>query len=79
MIVLLAWWLGGYIERTRSAMRKATAKTTGYLGEVLQGVQAIQVANVERSAIDRYQDLSNDRRKAVLSPNPPKEGVGLAS
>ena len=66
MIVLLAWWLGGYIERARSVMRKATAKTTGYLGEVLEGVQAIQVANTERSVIDRYRDLSNDRRKAVL-------------
>ena len=66
VIVLLAWWLGGYIERTRSVMRKATSRTTGFLGEILQGVQAIQVANTERPVIDRYRDLSNDRRKAVL-------------
>ena len=65
-VVLLTRWLGGHIERTRRVSRDATARTTGYLGELLRSVQAVQVAGTESHAIDRYRERSNERRKAHL-------------
>ena len=48
------------------AMREATARVTGFLGELLDTVQAVKVASAERHAVRRFEELSEPRRKAAI-------------
>ncbi len=46
------------------ATRLASSRVTGFLGEILGGVQAIKVADVENGALHYFNTLSEARRKA---------------
>ncbi len=46
------------------ATRLASSRVTGFLGEVLGGVQAIKVADAENGALHYFNTLSEARRKA---------------
>lgn len=52
------------IERYRRASRAATGDVTGFLGEVMGAIQAVQVAGAEEQVVDRFRVL-NDRRLKV--------------
>jgi ATP-binding cassette, subfamily B, bacterial len=54
------------IERYRRATREATGAVTGFLGEVMGAVQAVQVANAERPAIERFRVLNQVRLRAAV-------------
>ena len=58
--------LGARVQRYRQASREATGRVSGFLGEILGGVQAINVAGTERSVIHRFDVLSDARRSAVV-------------
>ena len=46
--------------------RRATEEVTGALGEVLDSVQAIQVANAENSVMQHLEGLNAVRRQLVI-------------
>ncbi len=46
--------------------RDAAGAITGYLGEILGAVQAVKVANAEDDVVERFERLSDTRRRAEL-------------
>ena len=54
------------IERYRQATRAATGAVTGFLGEVMGAVQAVQVADAERGVLGHFQALNDVRLKAAV-------------
>ena len=58
--------LGPRIEAYRRASRATTGRVTGFLGELLGSVQAVQVATSEQHAIRHFDSLSDSRRSADL-------------
>jgi ATP-binding cassette subfamily B protein len=54
------------IERYRRASREATGKVTGFIGELFGSVQAVKVAIAERSVIEHFHRLNDQRRKLTL-------------
>jgi ATP-binding cassette subfamily B protein len=48
------------------AGRDATGAVTGFLGEVLDAVQAVKVADAEKDVVARFYELSEARRKAEV-------------
>ena len=69
-VFVVAKALGGRIEAYRQRSRQATGRVSGSLGEFLGAVQALQVAGAEERAVEHFQVLGNQRRKAAL-----KEGI----
>ena len=51
------------------ATRVASSRVTGFLGEILGGVQAIKVADAESGALHYFNTLSEARRKAGVRQN----------
>ena len=62
--------LGNRIEALRRASREATSRVSGALGELLNSVQALQVAGAEERAARHFDGLGERRRKADM-----KEGL----
>ncbi len=58
--------LGNRIRRTRRADREATARVTGFLGEVFSSVLAIKVAGAEAASVARLKRLNQTRRHTAL-------------
>ena len=58
--------LTGRIEAYRLRSREATSRVSNSLGEFLNAVQVLQVANAEERAVGQFQELSSDRRRADL-------------
>ena len=58
--------LAGRIETYRQRSREATSRVSNSLGEFRGAVQVLQVANAEERAVDQFQELSRERRKADL-------------
>jgi ATP-binding cassette, subfamily B, bacterial len=54
------------IERYRRASRHAGGKVTGFIGELFGAVQAVKVAAAERSVINHFNQLNDERRKYSL-------------
>ena len=63
--VLLMNVMGKRIERFHRMAREATEKVSGFLTQLLTGVQAVQIAGAEAGAVDRFDQLSDARRVAV--------------
>lgn len=51
------------------ATRVASSRVTGFLGEILGGVQAIKIADAERGTLAYFSRLSEDRRRAGVRQN----------
>jgi ATP-binding cassette subfamily B protein len=51
------------------ATRVASSRVTGFLGEILGGVQAVKVADAESGALRYFNTLSEARRKAGVRQN----------
>jgi ATP-binding cassette subfamily B protein len=64
--VLLTHLLGPRITRYRRAGRAASGRVTGYLGELFNSVQAVQVASTEPHAVAHLDSLGDTRRRADL-------------
>jgi len=62
----VAWKRFLYYDR---ATRVASSRVTGFLGEILGGVQAIKVADAESGALHYFNTLSEARRKAGVRQN----------
>jgi ATP-binding cassette subfamily B protein len=56
----------GRLEAYRRASREATAAVTGFLGETMGAVQAIQVSGAERSVRARFEELNRLRLWAAV-------------
>jgi len=57
------------IERYRKANREATGRVTGFLGEVMGAVQAVQVVGAEEPVVAHFRELSEVRLKAAVRDN----------
>jgi ATP-binding cassette subfamily B protein len=66
VIILVARWAGGRIERYRQANRAATARVTGAIGEVFGGIEVVQLANAERAVLAHIDQLNDQRGRAAL-------------
>ena len=62
--------LGNRIETLRRVSREAASRVSGSLGELLNSVQALQVAGAEERAATHFEALGERRRKADM-----KEGL----
>ncbi len=66
LIVTLANLIGKRLERYRKASRAAAGSVSGFLGEVLGAVQAVQVAGAEEAIVGHFERLNETRRTAGL-------------
>ena len=65
-LVLLTHLLGPRITRYRRAGRAASGRVSGFLGELFNSVQAVQVASTEPHAVAHLGSLGDIRRRADL-------------
>lgn len=66
LVIFVIQQMGKRIKRYRHNSRIATEKVTGLIGEIFNSVQAIKVAGAETLLISHFQQLNQQRRKAVL-------------
>ncbi len=66
VMITVAERAGTRIRRYRNAAREATERITGALGEIFGAVQSIKVAGVEKSMIDHFKRLNDERRKMMV-------------
>jgi ATP-binding cassette, subfamily B, bacterial len=66
LIVALVNAVRQRIERYRRANREATGRVTGFLGEVMGAVQAVQVASAEEQVVAHFRELNDARLKAAV-------------
>jgi ATP-binding cassette, subfamily B, bacterial len=66
LVIGLAHAVRVRLVRVREESRAATARLTGALGEMLGGVQALQVAGAEGRAVTHIKALSDARQAAAL-------------
>jgi len=67
LTMILTQALSPQIRKRRRAMREATDKVTGFIGETFSGVQAIKLAAAEHPVLERLHGLNETRHKAALS------------
>ncbi|MDY6897390.1 MAG: ABC transporter ATP-binding protein, partial [Cyanobacteriota bacterium] len=66
LVIIVIQQMEKRIKRYRRTSRIATEKVTGIIGEIFNSVQAIKVNGAESSVINHFQQLNEQRRKAVL-------------
>jgi ATP-binding cassette subfamily B protein len=59
-------WLGKGIEQAHGAARTASEQVSGMLTQLLNGVQALQVAGAEEAAVQRFAQLGDTRQRATV-------------
>lgn len=57
--------LGSRLRRWRLAERQATARVTGFIGDVFGGIAAVKVGAAEAAVLDRFERLGHDRAAAA--------------
>ena len=67
LTMVLTQALSPQIRKRRRAMREATDRVTGFIGETFSGVQAIKLAAAEDAMLDRLHLLNQTRHKAALA------------
>ena len=55
-----------YVQRYREENRRATGDVTGLLGEIFSTVQAVKVACAERSVLERFTHVNEERQKRAV-------------
>lgn len=58
--------LSPQIRRRRRAMRAATERVTGFIGETFGAVQAVKLARAEGTVLGEFARLNRERRRAAL-------------
>ncbi len=66
VIVLTIRLMYTRLDQSYAATRQATEATTGLLGEVLGGIQAVKIAGAEARVGARFRDLGQRRRQAEV-------------
>ncbi len=66
LVTLIAQQVRRRLEEYRAASRASTGNVTGFLGEILGAVQAVQVAGSEDSVVRRFGRLGEQRRASGL-------------
>jgi ATP-binding cassette, subfamily B, bacterial len=61
-VILMARAARSWIERYRSAGRQATSRATGFLGEVFNAVQAVQLADAEGRVSAHFRQINDQRQ-----------------
>lgn len=64
--VLFARVLQVPIRNTRRRLREATGRVTDFIGEMMGSIQALRIAGHEESALARFSELNETRRRAGL-------------
>jgi ABC-type multidrug transport system fused ATPase/permease subunit len=67
LTMILTQALSPQIRKRRRAMRLATDRVTGFIGETFSGVQAVKLAAAEAPVLGRLHQLNETRHKAALS------------
>ncbi|NKB67472.1 MAG: ATP-binding cassette domain-containing protein [Candidatus Latescibacteria bacterium] len=71
--------LGHHLQVYRQQNRAAAGRATGFLGELMGGVQALKLAGSQEAAIRRFADLSDRRRRAQLGDQLVDQGMRSAA
>jgi ATP-binding cassette subfamily B protein len=66
LVGVIAYTATNRVEAYRRASRKATGVVTGFIGELFGAVQAVKAATAEEGVIARFEELSDERRRAAL-------------
>jgi ATP-binding cassette subfamily B protein len=69
VVIASANMLTGRLKHYRKMNREATARVTGFIGELFGAVQAVKVASAERHAIGHFTKLNDKRRRYALLDN----------
>jgi ATP-binding cassette subfamily B protein len=75
VVFLVNRLLADRIRRVRLADREATARVTGFLGDVFSAVLAVKVAGAEDRAIRRLSELNRERRVTSVRDKVLTEGL----
>jgi ABC-type multidrug transport system fused ATPase/permease subunit len=67
LTMILTQVLSPQIRKRRRAMRLATDRVTGFIGETFSGVQAIKLSAAEGPVLDRLHRLNETRHTAALA------------
>jgi ATP-binding cassette subfamily B protein len=66
IVVSAAQMITKKLQKYRIKSREATGRVTGAIGEMFDGVQAIQAAGAEKRVIEQFRILNEQRRKQFL-------------
>ncbi|WP_282941326.1 ABC transporter ATP-binding protein [Paenibacillus sp. RC67] len=66
IVVTIAQLSTTLLQKYRAASREATSQVTGAISEMFSTVQSIQVAGAEERVINRFRQLNDNRRQAML-------------
>ncbi|WP_079910076.1 ABC transporter ATP-binding protein [Paenibacillus sp. 32352] len=66
IVVTIAQLSTTLLQKYRAASREATSQVTGAISEMFSTVQSIQVAGAEERVIQRFRQLNDHRRQAML-------------
>lgn len=80
IITTAAWMTLDRAYRLRQARQKANSEVAGFLGELFGAVEAIKLADAEGPALQRFDQINDQRRAATLKDILFAEGmVGLSN
>ena len=66
IVIFIAQRLGGRARRYRQASRKATAEVTGMIADMFNATQAVKVAQAEERIVQRFRQINDQRRDAMV-------------
>lgn len=66
LIIFIAQRLGARARRYREDSRRATSEVTGMIADMFNATQAIKVANAEERIVERFRQVNNQRRQAMV-------------
>jgi ATP-binding cassette, subfamily B, bacterial len=75
LVLSLAHWAGARIEVLRRKSRESTASVSGFVGEIFNSVQAIQVAGAEKAMIAHLEHLGNERNRRMVNDTVLSQGL----
>ncbi|MEM7533059.1 MAG: ABC transporter ATP-binding protein [Chloroflexota bacterium] len=64
--VLLMNWMGPRIQAFHQSARESSEQVVGLLTQLLNSVQALQVAGAEKTAVQRFNELGDIRKEAAV-------------
>jgi ATP-binding cassette subfamily B protein len=66
LVILITSRTGSTIRRYRIAARDSTEAITGFLGETFGSVQSVKVAGAEKTVVEHFNELNDERRKMMV-------------
>ena len=66
VVVVVANLAMSRVQQYREANRASSGNVTGFIGEMFESVQAVQVAGAEESMLAHFEGLNETRRKSAL-------------